>query len=336
MSTTKGTTKPKPQPKPNVEESKPVVEEAAVEETAKTIDPMVIQEKIEKPKPEELVGKMVKIKPFTTYFVGGNGIPDAVRNAPLFISRANQNGTVVVAYASSLIEIDALFVDDIVVTDDIRTYHDEETECPKVSIRIFGVPERMDCIRENQKRLGIPDELIFIDENHDGCIPTAKKAWSYPTDKEFVLVLQDDVELCDNFIKYLNAIVDAQPDSIISLFSFQLARHASVNRVPTVSPYVEIRQVTAQGLVMPTAYVQPCIEAWKDNINGDDTNITEWAKENGIRMLTTLPATIQHIGIKSVFDPARSLGMSEFYDKNPVDAAWDNSFITNIDNIIRS
>lgn len=336
MSTTKGTAKPKPQPKQKAEESKPKVEETAVDEIEKTVEPLVVPEEIEETKPEELIGKMVKIKPFTTYFVGGNGIPNAVRNAQLFISRVNQNGTIVVAYSNSLIEIDALFPDDVVVMDEARASHDEETECPKVSIRIFGVPERMECIRKNQKRLCIPDELVFIDENHEGCVPTAKKAWSYPTDKEFVLVLQDDVELCDNFLKYLNTIVEVQPDAIISLFSFQLARRASVNRVPSVSPYVEIRQVTAQGLIMPTAYIQPCLESWKEGIDGDDTNITEWAKENGIRMLTTLPATIQHIGIKSVFDPARSLGMSEFYDKNPADVAWDNSFITNIDNIIRS
>lgn len=328
MSTTKGTTKPKTQLKPKVEETVA----NAIETSEESV---IIQEENKKPTAGELVKRMVKIKPSTSCFIGGKGISESVRNAELFVSRVNQNGTVVIAYSRSLAEIDALFVDDIEVLDEMRTYHDDDIACSKASIRIFGVPERIDCIRENQKRLGIPDELVFIDEEHEGCIPTAKRAWSYPTDKEYVMVLQDDIELCDNFLKYVNMMIDAQPDAIISCFHLGITRRASVNRIPTVSPYVGVKDVSGQAIIMKSEYVQPCIEAWKDEIKGDDTNITAWANENNIRIITTLPMTVQHLGIKSVFDPSRSLGMSEFYDKNPVDAAWDNGYVTNVTNILR-
>lgn len=239
------------------------------------------------------------------------------------------------AYSKSLIEIDALFLKDVEILDSVRTYHDEVTECPDVSIRIFGVPERIDCIRENQKRLGIPDELVFIDKNHDGCIPTAKKAWSYPTDKKFVLVLQDDVELCDNFLQYVNTIVKTQPDAIISLFSLQFTKRISLNKLPKISPYVAVKSASGQGIIMKTEYVEPCVGAWKEEIKGDDMNIAAWANENGIQILTTFPTIVQHMGQKSVFDPSRSLGKSEFYDKNPIDVNWDNPYVTNYTNIIR-
>lgn len=299
--------------------------------TAKAIEPKepetIEVSAVEEIKPEPIVGRMVKIKPETTTFIGGKGISDSVRNSELYISRVNPNKTVTIAYSNSMTDIDCLFTDGLILLDEVRTYHDEETECPKVSIRIFGVPERIENIRENQKRLRISDEFIFIDENHEGCVPTAKKAWSYPTDKEFVLVLQDDVELCDNFMHYVNRIVEAQPDSIISLFSFQFARHTAVTRAPRVSPYVSTNLLTAQGIIMRTEWIEECLASWSDSVRGDDVNIANWANDNNIRILTTIPVIVQHVGDKSVFEPARVLGRSEFYNKKPTEVDWDNQYV---------
>lgn len=280
------------------------------------------------PKNEFLVGRMVRIKPQTRCFIGGKGIPDSAFNSDLFISRVNPNGSVVIAYSDSLIDIDALFQNDLDILDAVRSNIDEVIECPKVSIRIFGVPERMDNIRFNQNRLLLPDDHIFIDENHDGCYATAKRAWSFPTDKEFVLVLQDDVELCDNFMKYVNIIVDTQPDSIVSLYSTHYSRRVSVNRIPTESPYLETEFLTAQGIIMKRDYIEDCLSTWDPEKRGDDVNIANWAKKNGIRILTIIPTILQHIGDISVFDPSRSMGRSEFYRKNPIDVNWANTYVT--------
>ena len=285
--------------------------------------------------PHPLTGRMVKISPDTTKFLTGEGIPDSVRNAELFISRLNPNGTVTIAYSDSLTDIASLFPADLEIMNEFRTYHDEVTECPDVSIRIFGVPARMKNISENQKRLGISDEFIFIDEKREGCVPTAKRAWSYPTDKEFVLVLQDDVELCDNFMYYVNRIIHAQPDSIISLYSTQFSRRSSVNRVPKESPYVQTKILTAQGIIMRTEWCKPCVDSWDDKITGDDTNIAIWADKNNVRILATIPMILQHIGDKSVFDPTRTMGRSEFYMKKPTEVNWDSTYITIGSNISR-
>lgn len=282
------------------------------------------------------VGTIVRIKPEATRFVGGNLIPDWVRNDKLYISRVNPNGTLMLSRYDSAYEVDSLFPRDVEAIGTGRTFEDKTKECPDVSIRIFGVPERIENIRDNQRRLGLPDDHIFIDENHEGCVPTARRAWTYPTDKEFVLVLQDDVELCDNFMHYVNVIVNTQPDSMISLYSTEFSRRRSVNKVPTQSPYIATNILTAQGIIMRTEWIQPCVDSWRDNIRGDDANIVLWARANNIQILATIPQIIQHLGDVSVFDKSRSMGRSEFYSKYPTEANWSNSFVTQACNVRRS
>lgn len=281
-------------------------------------------------------GDIVEFSATAERFVSGKAIPESARTNELYVSRVNRNGTVVVGYSDSYTEIDATFPYDLTNTGKVREHADKEWECPDVSIRIFGVPSRMENIETNKKRLHVPDECIFIDEDYDGVIPTAKRAWLHPTDKPYVLVLQDDVELCDNFAKYVNAIIKAQPDAIISLFITQLTTPNSLNRVPTDSPYVRVPYVSGQGIIMPTKYVKECIDSWQPNNPGDDTNITKWANDNDIPVITTIPMILQHIGDESVFDPSRTMGRSVFYSKRPRGVHWDNPYATSYYNIVRT
>lgn len=301
--------------------------------TKKTTKPTPVAPKPKKEIP--LVDQLITIKPGVEHFIGGRGIPDRIKDSGLYISRVNPNGTVVLASLDRMIDINGLYLKDVVLTGKSRldTYHDTVKESLNVSVRIMGVPERMDCIKRNQKRLNIPDELIFIDENHEGLLQNAKRAWSYPTDKPYVMVLQDDVELCDDFISYVDAIVKAHPDSIISLFSVQYTRPCAFTRYPTETPYIKVNSITAQAIVMKTEYVEPCLAAWKDEYRGDDININKWATANDIEMLTTVPALVQHIGDESVFDRTRSMGRSEFYRKQPTEAHWEKTSVIHWENI---
>lgn len=282
-----------------------------------------------------IVGKIVKIKDNVKLFCGGNAIPDWVRKSDLYISRENKNGTVMIALSDSCTDVDILFKRDVIFTDKERTFADSNATFEKISVRIFGVPSRIKNIRENQTRLHIPDENIFIDEKHDGCVKTAMRAWSYPTDKEFVLVLQDDVELCDNFVECCNKIVNAHPFKIISLFPIQLMSRNNVwSLVKNLkSPYVFTGSegTSGCGIIMRTEWIPDCLKSWEGSgLNGDDTNINAWAKKTGTPIITTVPATIQHIGDVSVFDRSRSIGRSELYSKNAAKSDWDNEYVTRL------
>ena len=85
---------------------------------------------------------------------------------------------------------------------------------------------------------------------------------------------------------------------------------------------------------MKTEYVKPCLESWSEEL-GDDTNINRWASKNGIGVLTTLPATIQHIGDDSMHDKSRSIGRTDFYQKNPLSANWYDGYVMSWTNIVK-
>ena len=205
----------------------------------------------------------------------------------------------------------------------------------KISVRIMGVPERIENIRKNQAILEIPDEQIFIDEDHAGVMFNARRAWLFPTDAPFTMVLQDDVELCDNFMSYCERIVNVHPHEVIGFVSSRFFKPVAGSRLPTKSPYVMVRDISGQGIMMPTEYVRPCIDTWMDERNGDDINIIRWAERNGVTMLTTIPSLIRHIGRESVFDPSRDVGDTKYFDMNPEHANWDCGYVTPVHNIIR-
>ena len=204
-----------------------------------------------------------------------------------------------------------------------------------IDIRIMGVQERMDNLRYNQEILNVPEDRIVIDTHYDGCKETAKQAWLIDTDKPYVMVLQDDVELCNGFLGYCARIITAHPDKIVSLYSWQLSTAPPKGGMPTSSPYIITPTASGPGIIMKTDYVKPCVESWLDELPGDDTNIQKWAADNGISIVTTVPCILQHVGAISVYDPTRSLGESRYYDKDPSYVNWDTSYVTSWTNIIR-
>ena len=203
-----------------------------------------------------------------------------------------------------------------------------------IDVRVFGVPERMGWIEEKKSILNLPDENIFIDYNHVGCAPMARLAWLKETDKPFTMVLSDDAELCNNFMSYCERVARAHPRAIISLFPFQFVKPVPGSKLPTKSPYVLTKTLSGCGIMMRTEYVKPCIYSWHPDAKGDDTSIQAWAEKQRIKILTTLPALIQHVGDVSVCDPTRVLGRTPYFDKNPTNVDWDSKYVTSWTNII--
>ena len=282
----------------------------------------------------DIIGHYAEILPTAKYFVDGIGVPSWLRSQKLFVERVNANGTVVLAYDQSMMTAGCLYRHDVHVDKEVRTYHDEFDEDTDISIRIMGVEKRMDNINITKTRFHVPDEHVFIDREHIGCVENAKRAWLAETDKPFVMVVQDDVEFCDDFIHYANKVVKQYKDKIITFFPFQFFE-VPQGGLPKKSPYVLTRCISGQATLMPTEYVKPCISAWREDIKGDDTNIMRWGWDNDIKFLTTLPALTQHLGQESVFDHTRSIGKSNCYRKNPGKYAdFDNGYLNHWTNLV--
>ena len=201
----------------------------------------------------------------------------------------------------------------------------------KIITKIYGVESRRDMIDATAQKLSITKENIFLDDRINGGDPlyTAKKAYlSNHGDATHGIFLQDDVEVCDNFLNICEQIIQTHPDKIISLFPFDfMNEEAGLDNLS--SPYVYAYTLSACGIIMPIKYIKPCFdwikETYNDNI-ADDMGIALWAGNNNISIITTIPSLIQHIGDESVISPNHYIRRTVYYRENPI-ADWSNKQI---------
>ena len=196
-----------------------------------------------------------------------------------------------------------------------------------IDIRIMGVSERIGCIQKNQKLLNVPDENVFIDTDFEGCQAVSRKAWLKPTKKSHIMVLQDDVELCKDFLKYCNVMIKKFPKDIISLFPFQFRTYKDLAKYPP-SPYVETMIVSGAALIMDAKMAKKCVSKWDLDLKSDDANIQFWARDNKVRIITTIPSIVQHLEGESFFNANRNHGGTVFYDPDPCKSKWGSDIVT--------
>lgn len=197
----------------------------------------------------------------------------------------------------------------------------------KLDIHIYGVHARDDMIAATASKLSISSDNIHYDDRPNGGLMmyTAKKAWlaSIPENITHRIALADDVEVCDNFLEIAEQIAEAHPKSIISFFPYDFMK-----RVPQIegcdTPYFKARVLSGCAIMMPVEYIQPCFKYVKERYNdvcADDEAIQSWAESEGIEILTTIPALVQHIGDESIANKGCFIRRTVYYDKNPV-ANW--------------
>lgn len=197
----------------------------------------------------------------------------------------------------------------------------------KVDVHIYGMRQREAMIQNLREKLNLPDEHIHYDDRPDGglCIYTAKKAWlaAVPAGVTHRIALADDTDVCDGFLEIAEQIAAAHPQAIISLLPYQfMARNPEIEGLDT--PYFLASVLWGPAIMMPVEYLQPCFDWIKDEFNdniADDDGIERWARRQGIPILTTVPATVQHIGDDSILTPGMRVRRTDYYSKNPT-ANW--------------
>jgi hypothetical protein len=114
----------------------------------------------------------------------------------------------------------------------------------KISVSVMHAPWRSDrvdslrCILEQ-----IPQATVVSDDKRDGTLtvagrtgpwPIASRAW-HARDLQAThhIVLEDDAELCNDFLEHASNAVTAQPDAAISLFKCHLPYSGVATVMPT-------------------------------------------------------------------------------------------------------
>lgn len=176
----------------------------------------------------------------------------------------------------------------------------------KLGVKISGVEERNFLIVQELKKMGLLQDRESVVQyngktrNILGCFNRALKSFEN-TDVTHVLVLQDDADLCDDFLPILQRCCEKFENAVWSLFS---SRVKSEDR-KTASPYIRIRGygVYGVGIVFPMKYFQDFMDWQKECVpegfEHDDVVIGEYCKQNGIDVMSTIPSLLQHLGGKS-------------------------------------
>lgn len=206
-------------------------------------------------------------------------------------------------------------------------------------IKLYGVEERMPMINNVANKLDLAVDDIFLDDRPMGgdAFYTSKKALQAEPKYEIThrIILQDDIEVCNNFKQIAAEIITAHPDKIIALFpwDFYLKIVTDKNQeLAKQTPYIaNSKHITGCGFILPYEYIKQYIsyaEAHKNDKDFyEDRAWFNWANENNITILNTIPALIQHLGDDSlVFKDKTFIRRTKFYQENPK-ANWSSKLI---------
>ena len=199
----------------------------------------------------------------------------------------------------------------------------------KIDVQIYGMHVRDDMIANIVDKLELSYDNVHYDDRPNGgpMLYTCKKAWlaPIPNDVTHRVALADDVEVCDGFWDICEQIANTHPDSIISLFPADFIRKTfEIENMDT--PYIEAKKLAGCAIIMPVKYIKPCFEYIKTVLNDecdDEIGISSFAINNGVRIITTIPATVQHISNYSLMQQCPFECRTVYYEQNPV-ANWGN------------
>ena len=103
-------------------------------------------------------------------------------------------------------------------------------------------------------------------------------------------------------------------------------------RLSKQTPYVaNNKHVTGCGFILPYEYIQQYLcytdKHYNDEGFYEDKAWFDWAKENNITILNTIPSLIQHLGDESlIFKDKTLIRRTKFYKENP-QANWNSKLI---------
>lgn len=199
-----------------------------------------------------------------------------------------------------------------------------------IDICIMAHPSRKENVEKLLTQLNLPKTAVFWDDREIGgdAMYTARKAWTSPIPENCThrLVLQDDVELCDNFIEIVEQVANKFSNQIVSLFHCE-------DFFNKTDRYQLTNFLWGCAIMIPATQVNNCWEfvdkipttTWykyaKDIILHDDDCIVAWAVTNNIPIINTVPSLVQHIGDDSLVG-CKEKRIAKDFIKSPPITGW--------------
>lgn len=199
-----------------------------------------------------------------------------------------------------------------------------------VDIRIMAHPSRRENVRKILSKLSLQENVVIWDDRENGgdAMYTAKKAWTSPVPNGCThrLVLQDDIEICDNFIDIVEQISIKNTSQIVSLFHCE--------KYEDDIRYISTRRLWGCAIMMPVSFIPLCWEyiehipekPWcGDNakiiMRHDNDCIALWSIDNSIPVINTIPSLVQHIGDDSLVG-IKEKRIAQDFIKSPPLTGW--------------
>lgn len=203
-----------------------------------------------------------------------------------------------------------------------------------VDFKIVAVRERQSMAEGLRDALGLTDADIVYDDRPEGgnpYVPT-KAAWLLPHEEGVThrVVLNEDVQTCEGFKQICEQLALVHQDSAFSLFTMELNGEEYDDFISALeTPYVDAGSVLwGCAIMMPLDIVQDCFQyidlAYDPETVHESFGIHDFLRRKNVRILTTIPGTVQHIGDDSVYDPELPIRRSTRFEENP-DTDWTST-----------
>lgn len=199
-----------------------------------------------------------------------------------------------------------------------------------IDIKIMAHPKRSENVERIVNKLGLSKDNVIWDDRPNGgdAMYTARNAWLAPIPGNCThrLVLQDDVDVCNDFISHATAIANRHKTHVVSLINFDNPSNYPNHRG---TPYYRIKgNMSGCAIMMPVNMIRPCMD-WIDNQDDeilkphDDLMISKYCRDHNILMVATIPCIVQHLGgdsslLDAIYNWDRK---SKYYSENP-EANW--------------
>ena len=198
-----------------------------------------------------------------------------------------------------------------------------------IDIRIMAHPSRRENVMKMLQALNLSEDVVAWDDRpgKNDAMYTARKAWTAPIIDGYThrLVLQDDGELCDNFLEIAEQVAAKHPREIVSFMH--------EGEIPGDGRYRSHVFSVGVALMIPVLLLD---DLWwfVDNrlpvvalpnlheiIKHDTTCIRYWLRYRHIPCITTVPSLVQHIGDESLVGIDRKR-IAPDYTKTPPLCGW--------------
>jgi len=143
---------------------------------------------------------------------------------------------------------------------------------------------------------------VFLDSGYSGHRIAAQNAWeNAATLGDPVVMLEDDIIICDGFVELANAAIAARPDELIS--GFVMSKKVAVARAKGFSWGVASSLAWNQMVYIPMSMIEDVVRFSRESVASEckywDVTMTLYAKLSTRRFFFTVPCLVQHMNSQS-------------------------------------